>query len=271
MFKIGDFSRLSQVTIKTLRYYDELGLLKPAQVDRFTGYRYYTAEQMARLNRILVLKDLGLSLEQIGRLLNDELPLAEMRGMLKIKQAEALQTLQAEQERLNRIEIRLGQMEKEATMPEYEVVLKKIEPLRVAAVRQTIPVYSQIGSLFDELTVYGQKHNVRFKGGLAIWYDPEYRESDIDGEAACITDDPLPADERIKEKTLAGIETAACVVHQGSFQTMNGAYTALLGWLDAHGYVVNGPNRELYLNAGNAQDDPSFVTEIQFPVVKAGN
>ena len=84
MLKVGDFSRLSLVSIKALRYYDELGLLKPARVDEFTGYRYYTAEQLPRLNRILALKDLGLSLEQIGVLLNKGVSSEELRGMLRL-------------------------------------------------------------------------------------------------------------------------------------------------------------------------------------------
>ena len=72
MFRIGEFSQMAQVTIRTLRHYDELGLLKPVHIDRFTDYRYYTIEQLLQLNRILVLKDLGFSLEQIARSLKDD-------------------------------------------------------------------------------------------------------------------------------------------------------------------------------------------------------
>jgi len=97
--------------VKTLRYYDEIGLLKPAQVDRFTGYRYYSEDQLPRLNRILALKDLGLSLEQIGRLLDDDLPPAQLRGMLRLKQAEIQQCVEEEQARLARVEMRLRQIE----------------------------------------------------------------------------------------------------------------------------------------------------------------
>jgi DNA-binding transcriptional MerR regulator len=88
MVKIGYFSRLSQVPKKTLRYYDQIGLLKPAYVDEFTGYRYYNISQLSRLNRILALKDLGLSLEQIGRILTGELTAAELRGMLILRQSQ---------------------------------------------------------------------------------------------------------------------------------------------------------------------------------------
>ncbi len=100
MFKIGDFSKLSQVSVKALRYYDELGLLKPVEVDRFTGYRYYSADQLPRLNRILALKDLGLTLDEIGALLDDELPAAQIRGMLRLKQVEARERVEEERARL---------------------------------------------------------------------------------------------------------------------------------------------------------------------------
>ena len=86
MLKIGDFSKLSLVSVKALRYYDELGLLKPVQVDEFTGYRYYSTSQLTRLNRILALKDLGLALEQIAQLLDQDLTPDQVRGMLKLKQ-----------------------------------------------------------------------------------------------------------------------------------------------------------------------------------------
>jgi DNA-binding transcriptional MerR regulator len=80
VFRIGDFSRLSLVSVKALRYYDELGLLKPARVDEFTGYRYYAASQLTRLNRVLALKDMGLSLEQIALLLDKEPTPDQIRG-----------------------------------------------------------------------------------------------------------------------------------------------------------------------------------------------
>ena len=88
MFRIGAFSQLTGVTIKTLRYYDSVGLLQPAEVDRFTGYRTYTLAQMDRLNRILALKDLGLSLDEIKRVLVDDPDAAELRGMLRLKRAQ---------------------------------------------------------------------------------------------------------------------------------------------------------------------------------------
>src|SRR5512136_1668041 len=127
MIKIGDFSKLSFVSVRTLRYYEEMGLLKPVEVDRFTGYRYYSVDQLPRLNRILALKDLGFALEQIAQMLDEGVPPAQLRGMLRMKQAEIRQQVGEEQARLVRVEARLRQIEQEGKMPTFEVVVKKIE------------------------------------------------------------------------------------------------------------------------------------------------
>ena len=128
MLRIGDFSRLTQVTIKALRHYDSLGLLKPAHIDRESGYRYYTSGQLPRLNRIVALKEMGFSLDQIGQLLDAELSTAQMHGMLLAKQEEVRHQIAAEQQRLTRIESRLTQIEEGAATARYDVVLKRTEP-----------------------------------------------------------------------------------------------------------------------------------------------
>src|SRR5512139_3523105 len=139
MFRIGDFSQLGQVSIRTLRLYDEMGLLKPAQIDKFTGYRYYAIEQLPRLNRILALKGLGLSLEQIGDLLKRDLPADQLRGLLTLKQAEIEQQMQAMQAQLRRVAARLTQIEREGKPPQYEVVLKSVEAQTIASCRRSVP------------------------------------------------------------------------------------------------------------------------------------
>ena len=117
MIRIGDFSKLSQVSIKTLRYYDETGLLKPISIDRETGYRSYSVSQLSRLNRILALKDLGFSLQQIGQVLNEGVSPEQLHGMLRLKRAVLQQHITDEQDRLARIEARLKTIDMEDTMP----------------------------------------------------------------------------------------------------------------------------------------------------------
>ncbi|MGB0385458.1 MAG: MerR family transcriptional regulator [Ardenticatenaceae bacterium] len=267
MFKIGDFSKLSQVSVKALRYYDKIGLLKPARVDPFTNYRYYSVEQLPRLNRILALKDLGLSLEQISRLLEDHLSTAELRGMLRLKQAEIQQLVKQEQARLARIERQLKLIdEQENSMLSYDVVIKNVEPVLIASVRDTLPSYPAVGQLFNE--VYAYLGQFGMTGDcVAIWHDPEHKESDVDGEGAVFIKSSLPGNERVKVYQLPA-ETMASLIHHGSYQNFNQAYTALLTWINANGYQITGPNREIYLKGGSQQDEDSYVTEIQFPVKK---
>ncbi|HCB01483.1 MAG TPA: MerR family transcriptional regulator, partial [Anaerolineae bacterium] len=144
MIKIGDFARLTQVSIVTLRYYDEMDLLKPVRVDSFTGYRFYSVEQLPRLNRILALKDLGFSLEQIKLMLADGLAVEQLRAMLTLQKSEVEKRLSEESERLQRIESRLRQIEMENKMPNYDVVIKNAPAMLVASCRMTIPTNDQV-------------------------------------------------------------------------------------------------------------------------------
>lgn len=117
MLKIGDFSRLGQVTVKTLHHYDDLGLLHPAHTDPSTSYRYYTLEQLPRLHRIMALKELGISLDQIGLLLHGDVSVEQIRGMLRLKSAELQQHVRKEQARLATVEFRLHMLEAEDNFP----------------------------------------------------------------------------------------------------------------------------------------------------------
>jgi effector-binding domain-containing protein len=272
MFRIGDFSKLSQVSVRTLRYYEEMGLLKPVQVDRFTGYRYYSVDQLPRLNRILALKDLGFTLEQIAQLLDEGLPPAQLRGMLRMKQTEIRQQVEQERERLARVEARLRQIEQEDTMSTYDVVIKKIEPQTVASLREVIPVPQDVGKMFERLFTYLGQKGVRPAGPpSAIWHDPEYHEGDIDTEVVAPIADALPASNGIKTVQLPCVENMACAIHQGSYEGFSQAYAAIMGWIAANGYRVAGPVREIYLRGpGPTPTDPAtYVTEIQVPVEKA--
>ena len=271
MMKIGEFSKLSQVSIKTLRYYDEMGLLKPIEIDRFTGYRYYSVNQLPRLNRILALKDMGFSLEQVAQVLNEGISLEQLRGVLRLKRAELQQHIAEEQARLARVEARLNDIAMEGTMPDYDVVIKQVEPQLVASVRDTLPNYPAVGHLFDEIYGYLARSGVDGLAGVgaAIWHDEEYKTSDIDGEAVVSLKQPVAESERVKVYELPGA-TMASVVHKGAYNAFTRAYEAILRWIEANGYRITGPNREVYLYCTQPvrQDDESYVTEIQFPVEK---
>lgn len=271
MIRIGDFSKLSRVTVKTLRYYDEVGLLHPAHVDDITGYRYYENRQLPRLNRILALKDLGFSLEEIGRLLADDLTSEQMYGMLKLRQAEIRDHVQNEAERLARVEARLRQIEQEDDVSKYDAVVKRVEPIKVAALRGVVPTPPDQGVLWHELMAHLTQQQAKFAGPcLSLYYDEEYKEKDWDIEVCQPIDGDVQATDRVRVRELAGVEKMACVVHHGPFVTIGEAYEALMKWTSENGYRIAGPAREVYLRSaeeGN-QNDPNTLTEIQFPVEK---
>jgi len=271
VFKIGDFSRLSLVSVKALHYYDELGLLKPARFDEFTSYRYYAASQLTRLNRILAMKDMGLSLEQITLLMDKEPTPDQIRGMLRLKQVEFRQQLIEGQTRLARIEAWLQTFEQEVTMPAYEVVLKKVAPLQVAQVRGIAPTMDQLGPtldrLFDQVMGHISQQGATYAGpGITLYYDTEYCERDISVGACMSYEGSLNDSEQVKVSELPAVETMASAIHHGSFSTMNQAYNAILKWIEANGYHISGPTRELNLEYERGGDQSKFVTEIQFPV-----
>jgi effector-binding domain-containing protein len=268
MYRIGVFSKFCRVPVKTLRYYDEIGLFKPAQVDQFSGYRYYSADQLPRLYRILALKDLGFALDQIGQLLDSGLTPEQMRAIWRMKQAEQQERVRLEQERLVRVEWNLRRIEQEGMMSSYDVTIKQVEAQLVAGLRSVIPTYADIGGLYGELYAYlGPQGEA---GGLcgAVYYDGEYRERDVDAEAVVFISRPLPDAGRVQIRELPAA-TVASTIHKGGYSGLSGAYQALMQWIEANQYQISGPEREIYLQGpaeDNMQDDPNCVTEIQFPV-----
>jgi DNA-binding transcriptional MerR regulator len=271
MIRIGDFSKLSRVTVKTLRFYDEMGLLKPVAVDRFTGYRLYEFDQLPRLYRILTLKDLGFSLEEIGRLLDGDLSTEQMRGMLKLRQAEIRQRLSEEAERLDRVAAWLSQIEQENQMSKYNVVIKKIDPIQVAAVRGVVPSPPDQVALWGELMGCLETQNVRMAGTPFALYHDEPRDGNWDIEVCMPVSGDVPVSGQVRVYDLPAVETMACVIHSGPFATIGEAYDAMAQWIDQNGYHITGPCRELNLRCpeppGN-QHDPNTVNEVQFPVGK---
>ena len=285
MLKIGDFSQLGQVSVRTLHHYDERGLLKPAEIDDFTGYRFYSVDQLPRLNRILALKDLGFSLDQIGRLVQDDVPAEQLRGMLTLKQAEIERQLTEGQTRLMRVEARLKQIEQEGKPSPYEVVLKKTSPQAIAATRTVVPTLENMPTyrcnLYDEL--YESLECLGIEPGApeyALYHDIEYLERDIDMEAAVVIGEALRAPsagetDRLTFRALPAVPQMASVVHGGSAWEIPRAITALFAWIGANGYSAAGPYREIHLY-GRENDlfrkDPanvsSILVEIQLPVEK---
>ena len=277
MIRIGDFSKLAQVPVGTLRYYDQVDLLKPVQVDATNGYRYYTVSQMPRLNRILALKGLGFSLEQIAGLLNENVSPEQMRGMLRLRHAQISQQIEDMRDRLLEVEARLRQIERENRVQPYDVILKQTEPQMIAEVRAILQDRAEVGGLFGEVYEALGEHVPAAlgpnpgQGGqtLVIWYDTEYKETDFEGAAAFFVRCPAPDNGRMRVHELPSTLVAS-TIHHGSYETIDDAHTAVFAWIEANNYRINGPDREIYLynSMPIRRDDPTYVSEIQYPVEK---
>jgi predicted transcriptional regulator YdeE/DNA-binding transcriptional MerR regulator len=281
MIKIGDFSKLAHISIKALHHYDDLGLIKPIHVDRFNGYRYYEIGQLSRINRILALKDLGLSLEQVTVLLREDLSIAEMRGMLRLKQMDLSTCIEEEQARLLRVEQRLRQLEMDGSLQHSEIALKEL-PAQMALVAHATatsetalaPVRARLQSL-----LWNQLEKARLKPdtpwfalfnglpglelNLAVGVDLRSGQRAGDWQNASVSLQELPA-----------VPCLASVIHTGDYAALPQAYASLYAWMQNNGYQPAGSYRELYLPENGVSATPApfslaGVTELQCPVEKA--
>lgn len=282
MFRIGEFSKFSRVSVKMLRHYDEIGLLKPARVDPDSDYRYYAAEQLAQLNRIVVFKDLGFSLEQIAQLLQEDLSTDQVLGMLRLKQAQIEQDLQEQQARLAAVATRLRQIETEGRLPPHEVVLKQTEAQLMASLKVGIAC-DEIGksssNYFEVLEQQVLKHHARAAAApMAIYHDQD--EDSVGLEILVPIKNPIPQTKNIQVVELPAIAMMASVVHTGAYEKADAACRSLATWVKRQGYRAAGPWREVYLRFGAepslnlppaflAKRVEDFVTEYQLPVEMA--
>ncbi len=271
MIKIGNFARLTQVSVVTLRHYDDLGLLKPVSVDRESGYRYYSVLQLPRLNRILALKDLGLSLAQIEQVLTEVLSIEELRGMLKLKHAEVQQQLAEEQGRLARIAARLRQIELENSMSDYDVVLKTVPSMIIVSQKITIPTNDQVPAYFDAAFMAVHTH-LNAQGAkdtgpsFSIWHQAaDVYENEV-VEAIAPIDRLIPETEQVKVYELPEAQVVS-TIHRGSYDNFIQAHTALLQWIEANGYRASGTYREIYMSPPGTPED-ELISEVQYPLEK---
>lgn len=272
MFSIGDFASHGRVSVRMLRHYDAIGLLPPARVDPATGYRSYDAAQLSRLNRIVALKGLGFTLDQVRSILDDEVSADELRGMLRLRQADLESQIAADATRLRQVEARLRLIEEEGTMPTDEIQIKSIPGVRVAELTGLADGFEPpaigpvIQPLYDRLWTALERAHVRPTGpGVAYYEDAPDGDHVVVHAAIPVNVAPSEAYE-FAVVDLPPIERAATIVHRGPMDGVLATVQTLARWIEANGYRSAGYNRELYLDYGDG--DPSrWATELQEPVV----
>ena len=278
--KIGEFSVLGRVSVRMLRHYEKLGLLVPADTDAFTGYRYYELDQLPRLNRIIALKELGFSLEQVGDILARDPSADEMRELLDARRRQLAEELEQSRHRLEQVDLRLARIEREGVPPdEAEVVLKPLPRITVACVRGIAPSLEDMSAVCDDqfgsIVAWLAEHRVPADGlTMNLYHMDEYREHDLDVESVMVVDPgsvaglPAPSEGDVGVRVLEEVPRAASLVLRTGFTGIEGGVMTLLGWIAASGLRHVGPLREVHLFGHPelvAADDPA-VLELVVPV-----
>jgi DNA-binding transcriptional MerR regulator len=273
MLRISEFAHLAQVSVRLLHHYDHIGLLKPAYVERETGYRYYALDQLARLNRILALKEMGLSLDEVGYLLNDALTADEMRTLLRLKQAELRARIAKDQARLAQAEARIKAIEQESDLPLLDVVPKSVPSMNVVLLRAELMPHDSIPALFhmmrQVLEEQGLRGTIKSAVGIYPWSFAVHNHAPtpFPYEAAFVMDCPPMlslADGREAIPTrLPAYKWVASALHQGPDHQLVAAHRAVLRWMEINHYQMAGPIREIYWRRGSSD---TILTEIQIPM-----
>ena len=275
MFSIGEFARHGRVSVRMLRHYDAIGLLGPASVDAASGYRFYQAGQLAELNRIIALKDLGFTLQQVQAILAEQVSAAELRGMLKLRRAEIHAHIEAETARLARVEARLLSIEDEARVPVDGVVVKRLAPVRVGELTGTAAGYEPeaitpvIQPLYGELFCLMVSAGVSAAGpAIAYYEDAPAGDGAIVVHAAVPVFAELGADHGFTVVDLPEVDSVAAIIHHGAMDDVLSTGQALARWIDASGYRSAGYAREVTLQ--HNEDPDQWVTELQQPIDVTG-
>lgn len=276
MFRIGDFSRIARVSSRLLRFYDELGLLRPARVEAGTGYRYYTASQLGQLNRILVLKELGLSLEEVARVLGENISAAELRGMLLMRRTEMERALSAEAERLRHIETRIAQIDAEGRLSADDVVIRSEPEKPFLSVRRTVGSFAEARQMIGRLSqAVAKSVPPQVIGPLtAIAHTPEFEPDHLDVEIGFVLRKALDISVDLAEagtmtvRTLPAVERMAACVRVGLPEHAH-LVTAQIGrFVEANDYRLAGASREVFLQPPQPGQMDQSVVEMQFPIEK---
>lgn len=276
MFQIGEFSRIAQVSASQLRSYDQLGLFAPEKVDPQTGYRYYSAKQLPQLNRVIALKEMGLSLAQIKNLLENDISSEALRGMLLMKKAQIEQSLQEEVARLRYIESRIEQINTQGAAEDYDIVLKFIESKLLLSARSVFPLPEATRTLVQEMqnalpTRVGRRALGYF---TVIMHDKQFRDRDVDTELGFewqgkpdeALNIALSSGLAMRLRQLPAEAHILTITRVGHPKLAHRSYSALGAWTQANGYQFGGPVREVFLNPPNPQRINETVCEIQYPL-----
>ena len=273
MFRIGPFSKLARVSARMLRHYEKCGLFHPAEVDCENGYRLYSAEQIPLINRIVCLRDMGFTAQEIGFILDNSDNAAYLEEMLKQKSSAIHAAIAGERQKLALLQRALREMKENQIMKNYDITIKKLEPVQVLSLRETIPSYSDEGDLWHKMYRLLSKNALPMavsSGSIySIYHDFDYKEKDVDVEICVPWDGDATRVEGLTCRALEEVPVAVCVVSDGPYENIAAANAYAATWIQENGYEIIGNSRGMGIrHPGNERDPDSFCTEVQFPARK---
>lgn len=273
MFKIGEFAKVSGLSIHTLYHYESIGLIEPSFVDPHTNYRYYDAGQLVLINKIAALKDAGFSLGEIVKVLLDTPVNKELIPMLETKAESLEKLLDEETNRLERLRTNIFLIKNGGVPMMNDISIKKVEPILVASIREefkeeSFDIFCE--RLWNEVNEYINRSAAkRTIPCMTLYHAGLYvnTNSTIDMEVAEPITKLIPENATVKVHELPAVEKMACVVHKGPFSTIGETSRALFEWIAENRYSVIGPVREIYHKGDWVTEDTSeYVTELQVPI-----
>lgn len=266
MYKISDFSRITGLTVKTLRYYDEQGILNPSYRADNT-YRYYDGSDFQRARLVIILRDLNFSIAEMKEILANYDSPDDLTYYLSEKKDKIAEQIKREEELIKKIDLYLQPQETEVRSMNYKIELKEFEALTVASIRY-IGKYSDVGKYIG--TIYKEAKGKTSGVPFCCYYDGEYKEeADIE---LCVPVRGKVAGANVTTKQLPKIK-AITVTHTGSYETLNLAYKAVLDYAREHNLECLLPYREIYHKGPGMifKGNPNkYVTEIVIPVEQEG-
>ena len=272
MLKIGEFSKLSRVSVRMLRHYDEIGLLKPAETDRFTDYRYYREDQLPTAGRIAALKDMGFSLADIARILAVYEDREQLERYFSARQRELEALSRDTARKLTLLDAARERLRKEEDMS-YNITIKTIPERTAATIRMTIPRYEDEGMIWGKLAEETCRMNLVEADPClcAVTYlDGEYKEENVEMMAWKTVKGAYPDTQHVKFRTLPEVTVASCT-YQGSYTQITEVYAAVIAWVEQNGYEAAGPMFNIYhVSPHETRNPDEFVTEVCYPVKRRG-
>ena len=273
MFRIGEFSKLTQVSVRMLRHYDKMGLLTPAATDRWTGYRMYSVDQIPVLNKIIYLRDSGFNIAEIAVALNHDNE-GFIVGELDRKSSEIRQNIRNEEAKLKKIELAKRELLLGKDEMHYHVSIKSIPGYQVLALRKIIPDYYGESELWKELCDFvEEKHLEVSEQTFAIYHDTDYREENVDVELCVLTDKTGQNEGPFSFRHTDPVPAMACTMVYGEFANISGAYLALARWLQKNSRYTMGSSTRQIVHRGpwNEENPDRYLTEIQIPLEEQGS